>query len=166
MITKWGHIDCPRELLQEVIADIPAWPSWMPGVLEVRILQRQETAVRLFLKSSLLGHTFEQEVEFVQQGTSFKQRQLAGRFKKWDADWRLQESPERKGTILNVSLDIDLGFLGMFVSSRTVNNAINDWFNQLTQARRNAATDWPGSASRRRSRQLLRQRCRYRKAKR
>ena len=81
----------------------------------------------------MLGREFEQTMEFRFHGDRLVQKQIAGRFKKWEAEWHLMPSDEG-GTVMSMSLDIDFGFLGLFVSARTVSDAVDDWFTQLAAA--------------------------------
>jgi hypothetical protein len=126
-------LPCPPDVVQELFGQIETWPQWMPGVCRVRVLERQADYARAELRTVLMGHELEQTVEFRRCGCRFLQRQIAGRVKKWDAEWNLLPTPDGKGTSLSVALDIELGILGLFVPQRTVRNGVNEWFGQLAR---------------------------------
>ena len=132
MIKKMTSVRAPVEQVHEIFEDFEAWPQWMPGIRRVRILDRTAETARVDMTSLMLGWTFDQTVEFHIRTDRVIQKQIAGRFKKWDAEWRLKSSENGNSTILSASFDIDLGFLGMFVPDRAVANALNDFFSELT----------------------------------
>lgn len=131
MIKKMTSLAVPVEAVQEVFKEFEAWPQWMPAIRHIRILEKTETMVQVELRSVMMGMEFEQTMEFRPVGRRILQKQLEGRFKKWDADWRFFPSPDGSGTTLSMTLDVDFGFLGMFVSQRAIANEVNDWFSQL-----------------------------------
>jgi ribosome-associated toxin RatA of RatAB toxin-antitoxin module len=133
MIKKMTSLAVPVAPVQEVFNEIEAWPQWMPAIRRVRVLQKTESLAQVEVRSVMLGMEFDQTVEFRLQPGRVNQKQIAGRFKKWEADWRFLPSPDGNGTTLSVTLDIDFGILGMFVPQQKVANAVNEWFTQLAQ---------------------------------
>lgn len=139
MIKKMTSMAVPVDSVQEVFKEIEAWPQWMPAIRHIRVLEKTESAAQIEVRSVMLGMEFDQTMNFRILGRRIVQKQIAGRFKKWEADWRFLPSPDGAGTTLSMSLDMDFGFLGMFVPRRTVANEVNEWFNELA-ARAEART--------------------------
>jgi ribosome-associated toxin RatA of RatAB toxin-antitoxin module len=131
MLKKMTSVRAPVEQVREVFENFEAWPQWMPGIRRVRILNRTAETVRVDMTTVMLGWSFDQRVDFHFQTDRILQKQIAGRFKKWETEWRLRPSENGDSTILGAAFDIDLGFLTMFVPDRAVANALNEWFSQL-----------------------------------
>jgi ribosome-associated toxin RatA of RatAB toxin-antitoxin module len=133
MIRKLTEIRAPHEPVRELFLDIEAWPQWMPGIRRAKIQKRGEGFAEVELRTVFRGTEYEQVMEFRMYADRFQQRQISGRFKKWWAEWRFQRAANDSHTVLNMALDIDLGLVGMFIPSRMVDSALNDWFTQLVQ---------------------------------
>jgi ribosome-associated toxin RatA of RatAB toxin-antitoxin module len=132
MIKKMTSLRAPVDQVQKVLQDIESWPHWMPYVTRARVLESSADSARVEMTTVMLGKTLDQTVEFRQQPGRVTQKQIAGLLKRWDSEWRFWSDKENNATVLSAAFDIDLGYLGLFVPERTVANAINDWFSQLS----------------------------------
>jgi len=131
VIRKFGTVDAPVKVVRAVFADPESWPLWMPKVRAVRILERSGARAILEVDrvESFWAQTTTIELVFTPNGQH--ERQLAGRAKKWVADWRFEEDQQNRGTLVSCRLDLDIGFMSLLISSKTTQRWIDHNFEQI-----------------------------------
>lgn len=132
-VRKFAHLPAPPALVQEIFADVESWPAWMPGVRSVEVLERSGERVRATVDQTLRGRSARQLMEFHFHPDGMRQIQLAGWFKKWDARWRFLDPPERGGTTVALTVDLDLGLVGLLSPRSLVESTIDDIFRQVVR---------------------------------
>ena len=139
MIRKLARIEAPVEAVQEILRDVDGWPQWMPGVVATRMLD--SGAERSLAEVILLvfGRRLTQKLECRERDGCLTHRQIEGWFRKWEATWTFRAPPEGQGTILSLTLDVDLGMVRLLVPRRFLANWVgNQIADTLEQARRRA----------------------------
>ncbi len=133
MIKKVARIDSPLGLVRNMFADVANWPEWMPGVQSVRILEESEKTLRAEMRQIHMGRKLSQELVFRFHAAGMKQTQIRGWFKSWEAEWRFIEPPGKIGTTISLALDLDMGILGLFASSRMIQKSVDQMFADMTR---------------------------------
>jgi len=135
MIKCVGRIDVPLDLVKAMFADVGSWPQWMPGVLSVDLLQESGNTKRFELKQRQGGRELTQEMEVRLDSGGMKLHQVKGRFKKWEAHWRFLLPPDKDGTTLSATLELELGgILGAFVPPRMIRGGVDRMFENMMKA--------------------------------
>ncbi len=132
MIKKVARIDSPLDLVRTLFADVAKWPVWMPGVQSVRILNESEKSLVAEMKQTHMGRELSQTLEFRFHTAGMKQTQITGWFKSWEADWKFMEPPDKSGTTISLALELDMGMLGLFASSRMIQKSVDQMFAEMT----------------------------------
>jgi hypothetical protein len=120
MIRKFGTVDAPVEVVRRIHCDIASWPQWMPGVRAVRILAEVDRTRGRKIQTI----TF----EFLFNAYGYRERQVAGMLKKWEADWRFQAGPNNAGTLVSCRLELQMGLLGLFAPTQMIQRWIDRTF--------------------------------------
>jgi len=134
MIRKFARLDAPPEVVTSMFHDLEGWPAWMAGVRSVRTLERRdppehpERVRTIEVVQVQAGRALRQTLECRLEPRGLVQRQLRGRFRRWDAAWRFLEPPEGTGTTISFELEIELGLLGAVIPGRMVQAIIDDIF--------------------------------------
>ncbi len=125
MIRKYIHIEAPVETVTALFHDYERWAEWMPGIRSVKVLERTGDLITIKLTHSQMGQTLRQIVECRLLPTGLAQRQIKGRFRKWDTKWRFQPSPKGSGTTIALEFDLDIGMLDMVLFSGLVRRSVD-----------------------------------------
>lgn len=127
---KFATIDAPVELVRAVYLDVERWAEWRPGIRRVEILERRENRARALISQRIGGryHDLTLDFEFVADG--FIERQRQGWLKKWNADWRFRPVASGTGTVVSMSVDLDVGLMGLMVSRRRINGMVERLFKE------------------------------------
>lgn len=129
MIRKVTRIDAPVAVVREMFVDTDLWPQWMPGVAATRTLEKTAGRHLAEVVLQVLGRRMVQQLECREDNGRVLHRQVAGRFKKWDATWDFTPRPEDGATTLSLDLDFDLGLARLLVPRRLLSN----WVSSLIQ---------------------------------
>ena len=126
MIRKYARIDTKPETVRDLFRDVDNWPSWMPTVESVDVVERSDDRAVVVVRERLAGRMTTQKLELVFEAEGHTETQLSGRLKRWRAVWRFAEPPTGAGTIVSTHVDIDLGMARYFVSKRVVQRMVDD----------------------------------------
>lgn len=135
-VRKFAHLHGAPERIRALFVDIEGWPLWMPGVSRVEVLDRSGERLRAAVDQALRGRTARQIMEFRLSADGMRQIQLEGWFKKWDARWRFLEPPDGAGTTIALTVDLDLGFVGLLTPRSLVESTIDGIFRDVVGAAR------------------------------
>ena len=139
MIRKLARIDAPVEAVEEILCDVDGWPQWMPGVAATRMLDSgaERSVAEVIL--SVFGRRLTQKLECREEDGCLTHRQVEGWFRKWEATWTFRTPPDGQGTILSLTLDVDLGMVKLLVPRSFLANWVgNQIADTLEQASRRA----------------------------
>jgi len=139
MIKKVGRVDAPLDLVKSMFTDVASWPQWMPGVRSAKLLEEGESSKRFELRQRQGGRELTQEMEFRLDAGGMRQIQVSGAFRKWEADWRFLLPPDKRGTTLAVTLELELGLLGSLAPSRWIRETLDRMFDDMMEAARQRA---------------------------
>jgi ribosome-associated toxin RatA of RatAB toxin-antitoxin module len=88
----------------------------MAGVQSVKILSSSGDTVTARFTQTLMGRKAVQILESHIKPRALVQRQIKGRFRKWDTTWRFLDAPDGSGTTIALEVDYDVGMFGIFIS--------------------------------------------------
>ena len=93
MIRKYARIDAEPYTVKAVFKDVKNWPSWMPGIETLRVLEHEDDRFLVVTRERLMNRvtTRQLEIRFDHQG--YTETQIAGRLKRWQTIWRFAEPP-------------------------------------------------------------------------
>lgn len=111
MIKKFASIHAPVQIVSKVFTDLESWQEWMPGLRQLKILERQGDTILTEMTQVQMGRKLTQKMELQISPRGMKQRQITGWFRKWEGEWRFLESPDKVGTTVSVAMDIEAGRL-------------------------------------------------------
>lgn len=132
-LRKFARLPGPPVLVREIFVAVEAWPRWMPGVNGVEVLERTPERVRATVDQTLRGRSVRQLMEFQLHRDGMRQLQIEGWFKKWDARWRFLDPPDREGTTVALTVELDLGLAGLFSPRSLVDATIDEIFRQVVE---------------------------------
>jgi ribosome-associated toxin RatA of RatAB toxin-antitoxin module len=128
MIKKFASINSHVKSVKKVFFEIESWTEWMPGLKQLKILERKGEAALVEITQAHMGKQITQKLELHLSENSLKQRQISGWFRKWEGEWKFLQTPDGIGTAVSVSMEIDAG---MFVPKFLIFDAFTDIFNKL-----------------------------------
>ncbi len=131
MLRKFGRIDAPVELVKEHFLDLASWPEWMPTIKSARVLETSSDRLVAEFRQHSMGRVSTLQMEFLIRPSGYLERQLAGRLRRWDAEWKFSPPPEGSGTVVSMRLDVEVGGLGSLAPKRMVYRAIGRIFDQI-----------------------------------
>jgi len=131
MIRKFGHIDAPRDTVLELFRDTPGWDRWMPGVTSVRLVGEQAPGMVYEIRQHYYGVKVCQQLVCTDTAAGARHVQISGFFKRWEANWRFLEPPDREGTTVACDLDVELGLVGLVTSKRMVQRVLDQTFDLI-----------------------------------
>ena len=120
MIRKYARLEAEPHTVKAVFRDVRSWPSWMPSIEALRVLEEDGDRWLVVTRERMLGRvtTRQLEIRFDPQG--HVETQISGRLKRWQTTWRFAEPPTGRGTVVSTAIDIDLGLLRHFIPKRRV----------------------------------------------
>ncbi len=130
MIRKFARIIAPQQMLIRIFADHERWPLWMPGIERATTVQRTDELVIVDLEQHQMGRRFNQRVQCQVVGSTVRQQQITGLFKRWQAIWSFGPAPGGAGTIVSCELDVDLGMIALLAPARLVQDGIDRIFDE------------------------------------
>jgi ribosome-associated toxin RatA of RatAB toxin-antitoxin module len=131
LIHNYATLDAPPEVVKELLGQIDRWSEWMPNVKSSRVTERDDEKTVVGMTMVFMGVSIKQTMEITPTPEGVRQHQTAGRFKRWDADWKLQPSDNNLGTTVSFTLDVDPGLMGSLISKKRLAKLINEWFARL-----------------------------------
>ena len=156
---KFTIVDAPVERVRAAYLDLERWPEWRPGIRRLGILHREEGRARAVLSQRIAGRYHDLTFDFDFYPDGFRERQIRGWLKKWVADWRFQPLPSGAGTVVSMSVDLEVGLIGLVVSRRRISRIVEGmfretaarverWIRSSATRRRAAAATPPGPVQR------------------
>ncbi len=139
MIRKVARIDAPVEVVMDVFRDTDAWPQWMPGVASTRTLESGGDRRLVEVILLVLGRRQVQKLECSERDGRLTHRQVEGWFRKWEAVWTFRPPPEGRGTTVSLSLDFDLGLVGLLVPRTLLGNWVRGLIDETVKYGRRRA---------------------------
>lgn len=136
MIRKLGRIEAPPEKVRAMFRDVSRWSEWLPSIVSTRVVETTPESCLATVDQVLHGGVRRQTIELRFTSQGHVERQIEGRLKRYEADWRFTRDHEGHGTLISASIRLDLGFLGLFVSRRTVQRTIDRTFEDTLQGAR------------------------------
>lgn len=130
---QFGRVDAPVEQVRALFQDVAGWPDWMPSIERVEVRERSAERTVAEVSQTLGGRRLRQTLEFRYGPRGYRERQLSGRLKSYEAAWWFLEPPEGGGTVVSARFDFDLGLGGLFVSRRSVERTIGGFFRHLVE---------------------------------
>jgi ribosome-associated toxin RatA of RatAB toxin-antitoxin module len=128
MIKKFASINAHNKAVKKIFMDIDTWTEWMPGLKQLKILERKGEVALVEVTQAHMGKQITQRLELHLSENSMKQRQISGWFRKWEGERKFLQTPDGVGTAVSVSMEIDAG---MFVPKFLIFDAFTDIFNKL-----------------------------------
>lgn len=128
MIRKFARVACPERDLLDLFADGENWKSWMPGLGRSTLVSRSQNEMVVDIVQEHLGRNHELRIESRFVGSTVRQQQIRGFFKRWQAVWSFSPSPGGSGTTVSCELDIDLGMMGLLAPARVVQGSVDRFF--------------------------------------
>lgn len=125
---RFGSIDLPEEVVQQVFVDFVRWPEWMPGVKEVTILERGNHQVTLDVLHHQFGQTFHITQRCIIEADGLRQSQISGKFRSWEARWRFVTPPEGRGTTVSCEMQLDPGLVAWILPRRVLHGFLDRLF--------------------------------------
>ena len=117
---RFGSIDAPKEVVQQVFVDFVRWPEWMPGVQEVTVLEAGENEAVLDVVHHQFGKAFHIKQRCRIEPDGLRQSQISGKFKSWESRWRFVTPPEGEGTTVSCEMQLDPGLVAFFLPKRVL----------------------------------------------
>lgn len=139
-----SRIAVPTAAARETFAEVDTWPLWMPGVERLEVLERSEQRLLIDVDLRQMGTHWRQtqEIRFTSDG--LRQRQVAGKIRRWEAEWRFLEPPDGRGTTVSLGVDLDLGLLGVVIPNRFLQRSLEEGFEEtLRRIQERAVTGGP-----------------------
>lgn len=138
MLRKFARVDAPPELVKEHYLDVASWPEWVPTIKSARVLEvSPERRVAEFRRLSM-GRWSTQTMEFLVHPHGYRERQVMGQMRQWDADWEFRPLPQESGTVVSMRLDVEMKGFASLAPKRAVYRYIGRVFDQMaarTEAR-------------------------------
>jgi ribosome-associated toxin RatA of RatAB toxin-antitoxin module len=127
---RFGSIDAPQEVVQQVFVDFVRWPEWMPGVREVTILEATDGEAVLDVFHHQFGQSFRIKQRCRIESDGLRQSQLKGKFKSWESRWRFVTPPEGEGTTVSCEMKLDPGLVAWILPHRVLRGFLDRLFEQ------------------------------------
>jgi ribosome-associated toxin RatA of RatAB toxin-antitoxin module len=131
MIRKYTRLDASPHTLKAIFRDVERWPTWMPGMESLELLEESDSRKLVEVRERLMGRVTTRRLELRFDHEGHTETQVAGRLKRWKTVWRFAEPPTGSGTVISTRIEIDLGMLGYLVSKRRVQRTIDEAYEQL-----------------------------------
>ena len=131
MIRKYARMEAIPQTVLAIFRDVRKWPSWMPTIESLEVLEESEDRTVVEVRERLMGRvtTRRLEIRFDEQG--YTEKQISGRLKHWSTVWRFAKPPTGTGTVVSTQIDIDLGMMKLVWPKRTVQRAIDELHEQI-----------------------------------
>jgi ribosome-associated toxin RatA of RatAB toxin-antitoxin module len=130
VIRKLGRIKAAPETVRAMFRDVARWPEWLPSIVSTEIVESDAERCLALVHQVLHGRTSGQTIELRFTSQGYVERQIAGRLKHYEADWRFLPDREGGGTLVSAGIRLDLGVFGLFVARRTVQRTIDRTFEE------------------------------------
>ena len=126
MIRKYVRVDARPETMRDLFRDVEQWPSWMPSIESVEVLERSDDHAVVMVRQRLAGRVSSQKLDLRFEAQGHTETQLSGRLRRWKAVWRFVEPPTGRGTVVSTHVDIALGAARFFVPKSVVQRMIDN----------------------------------------
>jgi len=126
VIRKYARVDVRPETLRDLFREVEKWPSWMPSIESLEVLERSDDRAVVVVRQRLAGRVSTQKLELQFEAQGHTETQLSGRLKHWRAVWRFVEPPTGRGTVVSTHVEIALGAVRFFVPKRVVQRMIDN----------------------------------------
>lgn len=138
-VQKYIKINALQEYVLQELRAFDTWPQWWPGVQSLDVIKSENglSVVDIVFKTLIaINATLEFDLS---NENIIKARQIQGWFKTYNCDWELQQAPDGVGTIIKISLTVEIGMLapkGMIRSQLTQNlNQLETALNKRLQGK-------------------------------
>ncbi len=131
MIRKYARLDASPHTVKAIFREVEHWPSWMPNVEALTVLERSGDRILVEVRERPLGRLVTRRLEIRFDNEGFTEIQIAGRLKRWKAIWRFVDPPVGSGTVASTQIDIDLGVMRYLVPKRAVQRMVDNVHDQL-----------------------------------
>lgn len=125
MIRKYARIDAKPFTVRGVFRDVERWPSWMPGIESLEVLEHTPERSLVRVRERQMGRRVDRELEIRIDPDGYTETQLAGPLKHWRTVWRFTESPTGRGTAVSTLIELDLGLMRFLVSRGRVQRMLD-----------------------------------------
>ena len=125
MIRKYARIDAEPHTVKAIFRDVKNWPTWMPSIDALRVLEHEGDRFLVVTRERLMGRVTTRQLEIRFDHRGYTETQLAGRLKHWQTTWRFAEPPTGSGTVVSTQIDIQLGLLRYLVPNRMLQRVID-----------------------------------------
>lgn len=131
MIRKYARLDAKPHTVREVFRDVKSWPSWMPGMEALEVLEHSGETTLVAVRERQLGRVTTRKLEIRVDPNGYTETQVAGNLKHWRTVWRFREPPVGGGTVVSTQIEIDLGLLRFLISKGRVQRMIDRLHEQI-----------------------------------
>jgi len=111
MMRRVAHTEAPLAGVRALFHDLEAWPTWMPDLKSLRIVESRAGKTRATIEQAALGRVWKQNVEIALEDRRVSVRALDG-LSRWKALWGFQSPPSGGGTTLSLELEATSSPLG------------------------------------------------------
>jgi ribosome-associated toxin RatA of RatAB toxin-antitoxin module len=148
LIRKYARLDVKPETVRDLFRAVEQWPSWLPTVESLQVLEQTGDRAQVVIRQRLAGRVMTQRLALRFDAQGHTETQISGRLKHWKAVWRFTEPPAGSGTVVSTQIDLDLGLMKYMFSKRKVQRTIDDLHEQIVsraeaRARRREARRMP-----------------------
>ena len=126
MIRKYVRVDAHPETMRDLFREVEQWPSWMPSIESVEVLERSDDRAVVMVRQRLAGRVSSQKLDLQFEAQGHTETQLSGRLRRWKAVWRFVEPPTGRGAVVSTHVDIALGAARFFVPKSVVQRMIDN----------------------------------------
>ncbi len=132
MITFYGQVAVDTETVRRLFEHTDAWPEWMDGITDSRVLRGDADGRELALKQRLHGMNFTQVLQCRFFSDRMETEQLREGIKRWKCDWHFSPAPQGEAsTTLRCDIVMELGgMLGLLASRKQIHDFLEDTFNR------------------------------------
>lgn len=131
MIRKYARLDAKPHTVKQVFRDIERWPSWMPGMESLEVLEHSAERSLVETRERQMGRLATRRLEVLITPDGYTETQLAGPIKHWKTVWRFSEPPVGSGTVVSTQVEIELGLLRFLISKRRIQRMIDRMYEQI-----------------------------------
>ncbi len=131
MIRKYARLDAKPFTVREIFRDVERWPSWMPGLASLRVLEHSAERWLVETRERQMGRLTTRRLEIAITPEGYTETQLAGPIRRWKTIWRFSEPPTGGGTVVSTQVEIELGLLRFLISKGRVQRMIDRLYEQI-----------------------------------
>jgi ribosome-associated toxin RatA of RatAB toxin-antitoxin module len=131
MIRKYARIEARPETVRSIFRDFERWPSWMPTIEALEVLERSDDRALVQVRERLMGRVMPRTLELRFDALGFVERQTAGRLRRWRTVWRFSDPPTGNGTVVSTLIDIELGMMRYLIPRRSVQRMLDHFHDEI-----------------------------------